>query len=85
MIFDGLLTKLSLLYSGQKKYDFDAWSIAYETRIKMVEQKSITWEQAVVELFGKAYIQNIPNVQTIKHIILDLASTSVLPREKDPL
>lgn len=49
----------------------------------MVEQKSITWEQAAVELFGKTYIQNVPNVRTIKHIILDFASTSVLLREKD--
>ncbi|KAF7427988.1 hypothetical protein PC9H_007206 [Pleurotus ostreatus] len=67
--------------NGQKKYSFDAWSIAYETRIKMVEQKSITWEQAVVELFGKTYIQKFPNVQTIKHIILDFARAEYVGKQ----
>ncbi|KAF9491896.1 hypothetical protein BDN71DRAFT_1433611 [Pleurotus eryngii] len=44
---------------GQKRYSFDAWSIAYETRIKMVEQKHTS--------------KKIHNIQTIKHIILDFA------------
>ncbi|KAF7429005.1 hypothetical protein PC9H_008243 [Pleurotus ostreatus] len=59
------------LKNGRGTYEFDTWSIAYETRIKMVEHKSITWVDVARERYGRSYIHQIPNVQTVKHIILD--------------
>lgn len=68
------IAKLSYPHSGRGTYEFDTWSIAYETRIKMVEHKSITWVDVARERYGRSYIHQIPNVQTVKHIILDFES-----------
>ncbi len=68
------ITKLSYPSSGRGTYEFDTWSIAYETRIKMVEHKSITWVDVAKERYGRSHIHQIPNVQTVNHIILDFES-----------
>jgi hypothetical protein len=74
--------------SKRRKYDFTSWTISYEVGIKMVDQTELHCNEGWLTHLARSVLgthERHETHSTVKHIVLDFASTFAYTAVYTPL